>query len=120
MSKTILYLENIINNRTNIIKTYILLDYLLSHGFRINIDTFFKYVFIVKVQEYLSTDYNVIDLKNQYSIPNKLKSKYQYAIQLTYPYLGSDDSKLGKEVISLYFVDNKSEVVHYKRIWEEL
>ena len=81
---------------------------------------FFKYVFIGKVQEYLSTDYNVIDTKNQYYIPNKLKNKYQYAIQLTYPYLGSDDNKLGKYVISLYFVDNKSEVVHYKRIWEEL
>ena len=81
---------------------------------------FFKYVFIGKVQEYLSTDYNIIDLKNQYLIPNKLKSKYQYAIQLTYPYLGSDDNKLGKDVISLYFIDNKSEVVHYKRIWEEL
>lgn len=81
---------------------------------------YFKYVFIGKVQEYFLTDYNVIEFNNQKNTSNKLKNKYQYAIQLTYPYLGSDDNKLGKEVISLYFIDNKSEVVHYKRIWEEL
>jgi len=34
--------------------------------------------------------------------------------------MGSDDSKLGKEVISLWLVKNDQEVMHYQRIWEEI
>jgi hypothetical protein len=39
---------------------------------------------------------------------------------MIYPYLGTDDSKLGKNVISLYLAKNNDEVFHYQRIWEEL
>jgi hypothetical protein len=34
--------------------------------------------------------------------------------------MGSDDSKLGKEVISLYIVKSDDEVMHYQRVWEEI
>jgi len=81
---------------------------------------YFKYVYIGSIKDYLKTDYNILDSNNKLIQSLKLSKKHKYAIQLTYPYLGSDDSKLRKEVISLYLVNNKDEVSHYKRIWEEL
>jgi len=81
---------------------------------------YFKYVYIGSIRDYLKTDYNILDVNNKLIQSLKLSRKHKYAIQLTYPYLGSDDNKLRKEVISLYLVNNKDEVSHYKRIWEEL
>jgi hypothetical protein len=71
---------------------------------------YFKFVFLGSINEYLKTDYNI----------KKYVNKNKFAIQITYPYLGTDDSKLGKEVISLYLVKHDDSVVHYQRIWEEL
>jgi len=81
---------------------------------------FFKYVFIGKIKEYLETDYNITKYLGDNQSVMKFVSKYKYAIQLTYPYMGSDDSKLGKEVISLYIVKSDDEVMHYQRVWEEI
>ena len=81
---------------------------------------FFKYVFIGKVKEYLETDYNITRYVDKNQATLNFASKYEYAVQLTYPYMGSDDSKLGKEVISLWLVKNDQEVMHYQRIWEEI
>jgi hypothetical protein len=81
---------------------------------------YFKYVFIGKVKDYLETDYNITKYVDQNQSTLKFISKYKYAIQLTYPYIGSDDSKLGKEVISLWLVKNDEETMHYQRIWQEI
>jgi len=80
----------------------------------------FKFVFIGKMQEYLSTDYNITSYVGQNLKVDTFRNKYKYAIQMSYPYLGTDDNKLGKSVISLYLVRNNDEVFHYQRIWEEL
>ena len=81
---------------------------------------FFKYVFIGKVKEYLETDYNITRYVDSNQATLNFISKYEFAVQITYPYMGSDDSKLGKEVISLWLVKNDQEVMHYQRIWEEI
>ena len=81
---------------------------------------FFKYVFIGKVKEYLETDYNITRYVDKNQATLNFASKYEYAVQLTYPYMGSDDSKLGKEVISLWLVRNDKETIHYQRIWQEI
>ena len=82
----------------------------------------FKFVFIGKLSEYLETDFNITRYKSNDSdaVTNKFKNKYQYAIQVIYPYLGSDDSKLNKSIISLFLIDSKQEVLSYQRIWEEI
>ena len=89
MSKTILYLENIINNRTNIIKTYILLDYLLSHGFRINTDTFFKDIRTIQLTD--SYDSILINSTIVFSDKNQL-TKMEY-IEITYHYYHGEKIK---------------------------
>ena len=81
---------------------------------------FFKYVFIGKVKEYLETDYNITRYVDSNQATLNFISKYEFAVQITYPYMGSDDSKLGKEVISLWLVKNDEETMHYQRIWQEL
>jgi len=81
---------------------------------------YFKYVYIGSIKDYLKTEFNILDISNRPVQSLILTRKHKYAIQLTYPYLGSDDNKLNKEVISLYLIDNKDEVCHCKRIWEEL
>jgi hypothetical protein len=81
---------------------------------------YFKYVFIGKIKEYVETDYNITKYVDDNQSTKQFVNKYKYAVQLTYPYLGSDDTKLGKEVISLYLVMNNDDVFHYQRVWEEI
>jgi hypothetical protein len=85
-------------------------------------DKFFEYVFLGTIKEYLNTDYNITQYKwNANNRDNtKFIRKWKFAIQMIYPYIGSDDRKLGKHVISLYLVGNDDEVFQYRRIWEEL
>lgn len=81
---------------------------------------YFKFVFLGSINEYLNTDYNITKYINDDQSKLKFVNKNKFAIQITYPYLGTDDNKLGKEVISLYLVKHDDSVVHYQRIWEEL
>lgn len=82
----------------------------------------FKFVFIGKLADYLNTDFNITKYIGEANdaVTNKFRNKYDFAIQITYPYLGSDDSKLGKDVISLFLVDKQQEVLAYQRIWKEI
>lgn len=81
---------------------------------------YFKFVFIGKIKEYLATDYNITKYVDENLQLDAFRNKYKFAIQMIYPYLGTDDNKLGKNVISLYLVKNNDELFHYQRIWEEL
>lgn len=85
-------------------------------------DRCFEYVFLGSIKEYLNTDFNITQYKwNGNSRDNiKFIRKWKSAIQMIYPYIGSDDRKLGKHVISLYLIGNDDEVFQYRRIWEEL
>jgi len=85
-------------------------------------DKYFEYVFLGTIKEYLNTDYNITQYKWSSNNRDNVKfiRKWKFAIQMIYPYIGSDDRKLGKHVISLYLVGNDDEVFQYRRIWEEL
>jgi|GEM_PF-5685605 len=85
-------------------------------------DKHFEYVFLGTIKEYLNTDYNITQYKWNSNNRDNIKfiRKWKFAIQMIYPYIGSDDRKLGKHVISLYLVGNDDEVFQYRRIWEEL
>lgn len=82
----------------------------------------FEYVFLGSIKEYLNTDFNITQyFWNSNNRDNvKFIRKWKFAIQMIYPYIGSDDRKLGKHVISLYLVGNNDELFQYRRIWEEL
>lgn len=85
-------------------------------------DKLFDYVFIGAIKEYLNTDFNITQYKWSGAGKDNTKfiRKWKFAIQMMYPYLGSDDRKLGKHVISLYLIGNDDEAFQYRRIWEEL
>ncbi len=86
-------------------------------------EKYFEYVFLGAMSEYLNTDFNITHYKSNPPFSThqkKFMSKWQFAIQMIYPYIGSDDRKLGKHVISLYLIDRNEEAFQYRRIWEEL
>jgi hypothetical protein len=82
----------------------------------------FDYVFIGKVKDYLNTDYNITQYKWDGNSRDNVKfiRKWKMAIQMIYPYVGSDCKKVGKHVISLYLVGQNDELFQYRRIWEDL
>jgi hypothetical protein len=85
-------------------------------------DKCFEYAFLGSIKEYLDTDFNI----TQYTLSGNTRDnrnfikKWKGAIQMYYPYIGSDCSKLGKHVISLYLIANNDDLFQYRRIWEEL
>lgn len=76
-----------------------------------------KVCFIGDYKTYILSEYNMtktlINTKS-FSIENNI---YEYAIQLYYKYNGNDDCMLNKEIISLYYINKKMDLIHINREW---
>jgi len=75
-----------------------------------------KVCFIGSYKDYILSEYNVtktIVNTKSFSIEN---NKYDYAIQLYYKYNGNDDRMFNNEIISLYYINKKMNLIHIERI----
>ena len=75
-----------------------------------------KVCFIGNYKDYILSEYNVtktIVNTKSFSIEN---NKYDYAIQLYYKYNGNDDRMFNNEIISLYYINKKMNLIHIERI----
>jgi hypothetical protein len=76
-----------------------------------------KLAFFNTMEEYLKSDYNITSICINTSSYKNIIKKYAIAIQFYYHYSGNDSKKYGKEVVSLWVIDNKGELKSFKRIW---
>jgi len=75
-----------------------------------------KVCFIGSYKDYILSEYNVtktIVNTKSFSIEN---NKYDYAVQLYYKYNGNDDRMFNNEIISLYYINKKMDLIHIERI----
>jgi hypothetical protein len=75
-----------------------------------------KVCFIGNYKDYILSEYNVtktIVNTKSFSIEN---NKYDYAVQLYYKYNGNDDRMFNNEIISLYYINKKMDLIHIERI----
>ena len=75
-----------------------------------------KVCFIGTYKDYILSEYNItktIVNTKSFSIEN---NKYDYAVQLYYKYNGNDDRMFNNEIISLYFINKKMELIHIERV----
>lgn len=67
------------------------------------------------ISDYLKSDYNITSVQYGKKGWSVFAKKYPLAIQIYYPYTGSDSRYFGKEVVSLWLIDYTGEVIHCKR-----
>ena len=75
-----------------------------------------KVCFIGTYKDYILSEYNItktIVNTKSFSIEN---NKYDYAVQLYYKYNGNDDRMFNNEIISLYFINKKMDLIHIERV----
>jgi len=76
-----------------------------------------KIAFCGSYHDYVKSEFNMTEVKFNSKAFKIQFPKMLYAVQLYYKYFGCDESKLYKEVISLYFIDRNNELIHISRNW---